>query len=80
MREYCKVCWSRHGRQLWEGSCLCTKDVMTPTQFHKRSAKNVPKITPKEKTLQPEPTPVKERLVFGQKPSKTKKRQPPKKV
>lgn len=61
------------------GSCICTNDVLTPTQFHERSAKNVPKLMPKEKPAPP-PEPVKERIIFGQKPDKTKKRRPPKKV
>lgn len=80
MRESCRTCWEKYGRDLWKGCCLCTGSVLTPTQFYAWSAGNVPKVdlrpAPPHKLVEEQKT----RIVFGQKPDKPKKGRAPKKV
>jgi hypothetical protein len=71
MREICPKC-HKSGRNLWEGHCLCTGDVLLLTEFHSWSVNNrVPFNVPQEKREVTKILPTKRTLVFGE--SKKKK-------
>jgi len=75
--EICQTCWTRFGRSLDASDCLCSPDatVLTPSQFH---AWNATRLEPLPEKPLDAPKPVyvmtPERLQFGAKPEKEKKK------
>lgn len=57
------------GRHLVEGCCLCTGDVLSPTEFHKWCAsQRKDHSINQEEVVQDPPKDVRPKLVFGQRP------------
>lgn len=74
--DICQTCWTRFGRSLWQSDCYCHPvSVLSPSGFHDWAGKQVPPLP--EKPLEaPKPVYVMtpERLQFGVKPPKEKKK------
>jgi len=75
--DICQTCWTRFGRVLWKSECFCnlTTSALTPSQFH---AWNATRLEPLPEKPLDAPKPVyvmtPERLQFGAKPEKEKKK------
>ena len=73
---HCETCWTRFGRDLYQGCCICTGDVGLPSAFHEWNGKRLVKLPERALDAPKEQERVFKapRLVFGTQIIKEKKR------